>query len=160
MPDAQNGDAGRAHVVDDHIGVDRHQFPRTVLPKAVSVWNFGEAFGRASEAKRHASGRCGIEVADEGADRDQIGNGGRNEDCLHDGAGRSSAVPQLSSQSATSRRGVVCPAATCARASAIARVSASSSVGSKAVAGSAMRYPPWVAGKLRCLSEENWPISW
>lgn len=107
MPDAQNGHTGRTHVVDDHIGVDRHQFPRTVSSKAATVWKFGEAFGRASEAERHAPGRRGIEVADVVADCDQIGNGGRSEDYLHDGAGRSSAVPQLSSQSATSRRGIV-----------------------------------------------------
>lgn len=45
-----------------------------------------------------------------------------------DGTGRSSGVPQLSSQSATSRRGMVCPAATWNRASAIARHRTSPSV--------------------------------
>lgn len=71
------------------------------------VREFGEAFRSTPETERHPSCGCGIEMSDIVADRDQIGNGGRSEDYLHDGAGRSSAVPQLSSQSATSRRGIV-----------------------------------------------------
>lgn len=57
--------------------------------------------------RRNAPGGCGIEMADIVADRDQIGNGGRSEYHFHDGAGRSSVMPQLPSQSATSRRGIV-----------------------------------------------------
>lgn len=89
------------------LGVDRDQFPRTVSPKAATVREFGEAFRSTSETERHVPGGCGIEMADIVANRDQIGNGGRSEGYFHDGAGRSSAVPQLSSQSATSRRGIV-----------------------------------------------------
>ena len=107
VPDTQNGDAGRRHVKDDDIGVDGDQFPRTVSPKAATVREVGEAFRSTPETERHAPGGCWIEMADIAADRDQIGNGGRSEDYFHDGAGRSSAVPQLSSQLATSRRGIV-----------------------------------------------------
>lgn len=55
-----------------------------------------------------------------------------------DGSGCSSGVPQLSSQSATSRRGIITPDAARARASAMARVRASSSVGSSVLADAAI----------------------
>lgn len=78
------------------------------------------------------------------ADGDQIGDRRRGEDYFHDGAGPSSGAPQRSSQSATLLNGIVCPAAACARAWATARANASSSVGSKTVAGSTMNHlrPP------------------
>lgn len=50
VPDTQNGDAGRRHVIDDHIGMNRHQFPRTVSPKAATVREVGEALRSTSEA--------------------------------------------------------------------------------------------------------------
>lgn len=151
MPDSQNGDTDGCYVVDNNIGMDSDQFPRAVCPTTPTLREFGETFSRGSEAKSHAPGCCRIKVADIAADCDQVINSCRSEDYFHDGAGRSSGVPQVSSQCATSRRGIVCPAAACARASATARVSASSSVGSKTVAGSAMNYlhpeykrRPWV----------------
>lgn len=107
VPDTQNGDTGQRHVIDDDVRMHGHQFPRTVRPKAATVREVGKAFRSAPETERHAPGCRWIEMADIVADRDQIGDGGRSEDYFHDGAGRSSAVPQLSSQSATSRRGIV-----------------------------------------------------
>lgn len=140
MPDPQNNNLRGCHVVDDDIRMHSHQLSRAICPSAPTFRTFSETFGCGFEAKGHTPSRSGIEMADVAADGDQVGNSSRGKGYFHDGAGRSSTVPQLSSQRATSLKGIVCPAAACARAWATARVSASSSVGSKTVAGSAMAH--------------------
>lgn len=116
MPDPQNSHLGGCHIVDDDIRMHGDQFPRAVGPTAPTLREFSETFGCGFEAKGHAPCCCGIEMADVAADGDQVGNGSWGEGYFHDGAGRSSDVPQLSSQRATSLKGIVCPAAACARA--------------------------------------------
>lgn len=61
MPDPQDGDAGRRHVVDDDIGMHSNQFPRAVRSAPPTLREFRETFGGGSEAKGHAPGRCGVE---------------------------------------------------------------------------------------------------